>query len=116
MKINHNKTDDVMWAAQVMQISDRQFLARAYFATHRHRPTADQIDIIYAPYCTHGRTPHWVLRFARDVLANQELTTRPRRIKPASLLSFSLEFGVQLFIRPHPPETLGPDRHQTLVA
>ena len=116
MAIRRNKADDVMWAADTLKISERQLFRQAYLSSHSQAATNDQLDVFYTPYCRRGTAPVWVTRFARQVLSDQANATEPRKLAACSPVTFSLELAIHLFIRPHSPETLGPDRYRTLVA
>ena len=116
MAIRRNKVDDVMWAAQIMRISERQLFAQAYLSSHRQAATYDQLEVFYAPYCRQGTAPVWVTRFARQILSDRPNVSGPRTLAACSPLGVTFELGIQLFIPPHSPETLGPDRYHTLIA
>ncbi len=116
MATRQNKSDDVMWAAHTLRITERQFFEKSYFSSHRQVVTNDQLKVFYAPYCLQGTAPAWVTRFARQVLSDQAFAQGPRTAGACSPITFVLELGIQLFVPPHSPETLGPDRYRTLVA
>ena len=111
-----NEADDVMWAAQILGISERQLFEQAFLFTHRHAASNDQMEVFYTPYRVQGTAPPWVTRFARQVLCDHSSQPGPRIAGPCTTIRFTFELGLELYIRPHSPETLGPDRYRTLVA
>ena len=116
MTFERNRSDDVMWAAEILGISERQLFEQAYLSSHRQAVNREQLETFYALYHTQGTAPVWVIRFSRQVLTDHAPLPRPRMAKACSHLGLCLELAIHLYIPPHAPETLGPDRYRTFVA
>ena len=100
----------------MLGITELQLFEQAYLSSHRQSATNNQLEVFYALYCLQGTAPAWVTRFARQVLSDEMSTRGPRTSGVCSPITFVLELGSQLYVPPHSPETLGPDRYRTLVA
>ena len=116
MAIAQNTIHDVMCAAQTLGVSERELLERAYLSSHHQTPSEEQVEAFYTPYKLRGTAPVWATRFARQVLSAQAPHQVSRKAHPRSVLVFSLELAIHLFVPPHAPDTLGPDRYRTFVA
>ena len=105
-----NASDEIMFVAQLLEVSEMQVFERAYNDWHHQRASDEILERCLTDYMYQGRVPVWAQSFARRTL------TDPTRPAPAPAKASGLDIFRLLFIPPHGPETLGAERYNVLVA
>lgn len=109
-------TEDVLFAASLLDISEFELFSIAYRAWHCDSASEQYLERYFAPYMFHGRVPVWVQQFTRQVLSERGEEIAALDVAfPAGVLG-DLWFAYRLFFPPRSSGSLGPLRYTTMLA